>query len=106
MAEVAALGLVASIVQLVSFSAEVIQRLNEYKASYKDVPRAFQQICIQLPLLKSNLERTKEQVQADQLDDKAREAVLQLIKECQVQVEVFELISTSVLPQYILYSYL
>ena len=89
MAEALAIvGLVSAIVQFISFSTEVIGRLNDFRANSKEVPPAFRDISVQLPLLLSNLKRTKEDAEADKLDVDAQKSVLTVIKSCQAHVQV------------------
>ena len=89
MAEALAIvGLVAAIVQFVSFGTEVIGRLNDFCANSKDVPPAFRDISVQLPLLVSNLKRTKEEVEARKPDLEVQTSVLAVVVSCQAHVQV------------------
>lgn len=89
MAEALAIvGLVSAIVQFISFSTEVIGRLNDFCAKSKDVPPAFRDISVRLPLLRSNLKRTKEEAEAKKLDVDVQNSVLAVVESCQAHVQV------------------
>ena len=58
---IAAISLVANIVQFISFGSKVAKRLNEFQASVNDIPKVFRDIRIELPLLLDTLQKTEEQ---------------------------------------------
>ena len=47
----AAIGAVASIVQLVDFGSKVLLRLNEFQSSIGEIPKVFQHVKAELPVL-------------------------------------------------------
>ena len=47
----AVLGLVSAIVQFVNFGSKIVERLNEFESAVQEVPKTFQTINVQLPLL-------------------------------------------------------
>jgi hypothetical protein len=83
---VAILGLVSSIVQFVDFSSKIVHRLNEFHSSLDKVPKSFQDIKIELPLLVDTLERTKKQTEDGCFSKNTQEAIWSVVKGCQLQV--------------------
>ena len=64
MAEALAIvGLVSAIVQFVDFSTKVIGRIDRFRSKNNKVPVGFRDISVQLPLLMSDLKRTKERIE-------------------------------------------
>ncbi|KAL8917300.1 MAG: hypothetical protein Q9208_008021 [Pyrenodesmia sp. 3 TL-2023] len=61
MAEIAAVGLAAAIIQLGAFATKVVDRCKEFRLRSKDVPKAFRTISVQLPLIVSSLEQIRDQ---------------------------------------------
>ena len=52
MAEALAIvGLVSAIVQFVDFGGKIMERLNEFNSDIQEVPKTFQAVKVQLPLL-------------------------------------------------------
>jgi len=84
----AVIGIVSSIVQLVQFADIVIGRVNEFRNSVKEIPAAFRDISITLPLLVSDLKRTKAAAEADKLADDEKIAILAVIEGCSEQIKV------------------
>ena len=88
-------GLVSSIMQFVSFSREVIERLNEFRNAVDQVPKAFQDISTHLPLIVDNLNQTRKKAEARGIDVETQKCVIRVVEGCQDQVQV----------GYIFYSY-
>ena len=79
---VAAIGLVASILQLASFASSVVGRINEFRNSVKELPSAFRDVSIVIPLLVSDLKKTKEAAEADKF------AIQFVVEGCSAQIKV------------------
>jgi hypothetical protein len=47
----AALGLAATIIQVVDYGTKVIVQLNDFRSSIVEAPKAFRDILVQLPLI-------------------------------------------------------
>lgn len=89
MAEALAIvGLVAAIVQFIDVGKRIIHRLHEYNSKDKELPAAFQDIRIQLPLLINDLEQTKEQIEARNYSHETRKSVLTVVEGCRAHIEV------------------
>jgi hypothetical protein len=84
----AVIGLVSSIVQFVDFGTKVVGRLTEYMRAVKDVPSAFSDVHVQLPLLMSSLEKTRARAEAHGVDAKLAESVREVVKKCDAHVRV------------------
>lgn len=84
----AVIGIISSIVQLVQFADTVIERVNEFRHSVKEIPTAFRDISITLPLLISDLKRTKVAAEANKIVDDEKVAILAVIEGCSGQIKV------------------
>lgn len=93
-----AAGLVGTIIQLVDFSTKVIARLNELRSSTENAPNAFQSVYVQLRLLRSNLEKTKQWARADHLDVITKEDVDAVVQGCLHQIERVDALLNKILP--------
>jgi N-terminal domain on NACHT_NTPase and P-loop NTPases len=92
-------GVVASIVQLVDFGAKVLHRLNDFQSSRGEIPKVFQHVKAELPILLETLDQTKVAVEKGSIKEETKKAILLVIEGCQTQITVLDnLISTS-LPQ-------
>ena len=85
---VAAIGLAASIVQLVNFGTEVIGRLQDYRIKSKETPAVFHDISVQLPLLIADLRVTKEKAEYNVLSPDVAESVLTIVQSCGDHIRV------------------
>ena len=98
MAEVvAAISLVANIVQFISLGSKVAARLNEFQTSINDVPKVFRDIKIELPLLLDTLQKTKKQAESGDITLGTQKAVSPVIDGCCRQVESLDEILNKVL---------
>lgn len=84
----ATLSLVAAIVQPVDFSITIVARLEDFLSKSQEAPKAFRDICVQLPLVTNDLRQTKIQVEARELTLERRNAVLAVIKACHAHLKV------------------
>lgn len=99
MAELATVGIVASIIQLVDFSAKVIHRLEEFQAKAGEVPKSLRHIRTELPLLSTTLQQIKEAINAGSVADGAKNALLPVVVECQEQIRQLDAILAKTLPE-------
>ena len=89
MAEALAIvGLVSAIVQFVDFSTKVIGRIDKFRSKNNEVPVGFRDISVQLPLLMSDLKRTKERVELHEVALDTQSAVLAVVQSCHAHVMV------------------
>lgn len=84
----AAIGLAASIVQLVHFGNAVIGRLQDYRAKSKDTPIVFRDISVQLPLLITDLRVTKERLENHGLPRDVTDSVSNIVESCETHIRV------------------
>ena len=94
----AAIGLASSIVQFVSFGAKAVERLEDFQRRAGDLPKAFQQITVQLPLLIKALEQTKAQSAAGQGNQDSQSELNSVVQDCYSQVELLNEILVKTLP--------
>jgi len=95
---VAVVGIVASIVQLVDFGSRVLLRLNEFQSRVGEIPKTFQHIKAELPVLLDTLKQTKTAIQAGSIRDETKKALLPAIDGCRTQVESLDTVIEKVLP--------
>jgi hypothetical protein len=82
----AIIGLVSSIAQFVDFSLKIVHRLKEFHSSLDEVPTAFLDVAVDLPLLVDTLERTKKQTEEGCFSNNTQEAIRSVVEGCQSQV--------------------
>ncbi|KAF2230432.1 hypothetical protein EV356DRAFT_423790, partial [Viridothelium virens] len=82
----AAVGIVASIVQLVDFGTKLLRRLDEFHSNLDDIPTSFQHIKSQLPLLLENLKSTQQDVDAGIIKPETERALQPTINGCRTQI--------------------
>ena len=94
----AIMGLVSSIVQLIDFGSRVVDRLNEFSFDVHDLPKTFQTIIVQLPLLIDVLNRTQRQADAGHVSDATAITRKPLIDACLNEIRALQTILDKTLP--------
>lgn len=94
---VAAINLLANIVQFISFGSKVAARLNECQASVNDVPKVFRDIRLELPLLLDTLQKTQEQSESGKITEGTQKALMPVVDGCYNQAELLDEILRKVL---------
>jgi hypothetical protein len=95
----AVVGVVASIVQLVDFGAKVLHRLNDFQSSREEIPKVFQHVKAELPILLETLDQTKVAVENGSIKEETKKAILLVIEGCQMQITVLDNLISTALPQ-------
>jgi hypothetical protein len=99
MAEALAIvGLISSIVQFVDFGSKVVERLNEFSSNIHELPKDFQAVNVQLPLLIDTLNRTQRQATAGHISSATADALTPLIDACSTEIKVLQIILEKTLP--------
>jgi hypothetical protein len=98
MAEIAVIGLVSSIIQIVDFGSKVVSRLNEFQSTVDEVPKTFRDIKIQLPLVIDTLKQTQRQADAGCVNEETAKALRPVIDECLSQVKLLGDILVKAMP--------
>lgn len=94
----AIIGLVSSIVQFLDFGSKIVIRLNEYREAGNNVPKTFQKISIDLPLVINNLKRIKNQADAGEINDETANALKPVLEACLAQTKQLEELLEKALP--------
>jgi len=89
------LAVVSSILQILDFGSKIAHRLREFYDSRNQVPRSFQEIKNTLPALTDVLKRIAED---DCFNKDTPEAILDVVKDCQLQVEQLDIVLEEALP--------
>jgi hypothetical protein len=95
----AVVGVVASIVQLVDFGAKVLHRLNDFQSSCREIPKVFQQVKAELPILLETLDQTKAAVEKGSIKEETKKALLLVVRGCQSQIATLDNLISISLPQ-------
>ena len=83
-----AASLVSAIVQFIDFGSKIIERLDEFKSNVDNVPKSFQDIKAEIPLLLNTLKQTKEEAEAQCYGEDTLQALLPVVECCRSQVEL------------------
>lgn len=94
----AILGLVSAIVQFVEFGAKIVERLNEFNSDVHEVPKTFQTIEVQLPLLIDTLHRTQQQASDGHISVRTATALKPLIEACCEEITALRIILDKTIP--------
>lgn len=94
----AVVGLISAIVQFLDFSSKLVTRLNEFQSAVGDVPKTFQDIKTELPLLLDTLKRTREQFESGQISKATQEALIPVVDGCCAQVVLLDSTLIKTLP--------
>ncbi|MCJ1246054.1 hypothetical protein MMC30_003258 [Trapelia coarctata] len=94
----AAAGLASSIVQFITFSCQLVERLKEFQSSIQEVPKTFRDISVQLPLLVDTLGKTKAQADSRQVTWETASALKPVVEGCLEQIKSLEDILTKTIP--------
>jgi len=94
----AIIGLVSAIVQFVDFGSKIVSRLNEYREAGNNVPKTFQKISVDLPLVIDNLKRTKNQADAGEISHETANVLKPVLEACLAQAKQLEELLARALP--------
>ena len=95
----AVVGVVASIVQLVDFGAKVLHRLNDFQSSCGEIPKVFEHVKAELPILLETLDQTKDAVEKGSMKEDIKKALLLVVKGCLAQITTLDNLISISLPQ-------
>jgi hypothetical protein len=94
----AIMGLVSAIVQFVDFGSKIVERLNEFNSDAHEVPKTFQTIEVQLPLLIDTLHRTQQQASDGHISMRTASALKPLIEACCEEITALQKILDKAIP--------
>jgi hypothetical protein len=95
---VAVVGLLASILQLVEFSSKFVDRLNDFVTSTREVPEAFRNISLQLPLTIATLQRLSSRIEGNELTDDEQKALQGLVDHSRELIQEIDGILSKTVP--------
>jgi hypothetical protein len=96
---IAAVSLVANIIQLVQFGEIVLGRLKECQSRVGDLPEAFRHINTELPALLYKLRETETAANSGAFSDEKEKAVMSVVNACTEQIEGLEELLMKALPK-------
>jgi hypothetical protein len=91
-------GLVSSIIQLVTFSADVAATLKEYYSNKANAPRVLRNIEAQIRLLHSSLEPFNSERYISSLEPNVRNSLGEVIKGCNEQITELDVLLRRIKP--------
>lgn len=95
---IAAIGVVASVIQLVDFSSKVLHRLEQFQSSVGEIPLSFRHIKAELPVLQDTLQQTREALEAGSVRDQTKKALIPAIEGCTEQIRLLDSILAKLSP--------
>lgn len=99
MAEVlATASTIASVFQLIQFSGVILARLDDFHSKTREIPKAFQPLKSQLPVLHESLKATGNALQDNKIDEAIRQALQPTLEDCREQIEALETLLEKILP--------
>ncbi|OQO01379.1 hypothetical protein B0A48_12934 [Cryoendolithus antarcticus] len=90
---------IASVIQLVDFSAKLFSRLNEYRSKSNELPASFTHIDRQLPILREILERSKLGIECESISDRGVKAIIPCLGGCGEKIEKLNDILAKIVPE-------
>jgi N-terminal domain on NACHT_NTPase and P-loop NTPases len=95
----AAVGVVASIVQLVEFSCKILHRLEEFQCISGEIPSSFRHIGVEIPVLRNSLQQTKEAIDGGSIGLETKKALIPVINGCTEQIGLLDTVLNDTLPK-------
>ena len=82
-----AFGVAANIISIIHITTEVVQRLNDFKATVEGLPRALKSLSVVLPTLINSLRRIRQAIEDGRVSQESQEALEPLIKDFEFQIQ-------------------
>ncbi|KAH7120945.1 hypothetical protein B0J11DRAFT_589777 [Dendryphion nanum] len=79
---IAIVGIVANITALVDFSSKILHRLAIFNDKAGEIPKTFQDIRVERPLLSAVLQNIRDALERGDLEDGIQQALLSVIEDC------------------------
>ena len=98
MAEIAAFGLAAAIIQFLDFSSKVVKCLYEFESNLKETSNTFSDLIILLPLLRNILHRLCSPTAPSYLNEQTEEVLVPAVKRGAAQLESLEELLSKAIP--------
>lgn len=95
----APIGIIAKIQSLVEFSSEVLHHITRFHSTTAGIPKVFKEIKVELPLLGDILRKTKDEVNAGNVDDTVQDALLPVLEGCGEKLTQLEAIISKYPPE-------
>ncbi|KZF18827.1 TPR-like protein [Xylona heveae TC161] len=92
-------GLVSSIIQIVVFSKDILDRIKQYKDVVKEFPPYLEDVGRELPLIVATFERIRIQTEQGDLPESTKTAVAGVLTGCETQIGLLQKTINKVIPQ-------
>ena len=94
-----AFGVAANIISIIHITTEVVQRLNDFKATVEGLPRALKSLSVELPTLINSLRRIRQAIEDGRVSQESQEALEPLIKDFEFQIQSLSYIILKMRPR-------
>jgi hypothetical protein len=91
-------GAISSIIQLTELTLKVYRRVNEFQSNARDIPKTFQQLSHELPLLQEILQQLKEAIDNGRVSENIQRALTPVVQECSDQAQSLYTILKTTIP--------
>ena len=91
-------GAISSIIQLTELTLKVYRRVNEFQSNARDIPKTFQQLSHELPLLQEILQQLKEAVDNGRVSEKIQRALTPVVQGCSDEAQSLYTILQNTIP--------
>jgi hypothetical protein len=92
------IGIIANVIALVDFSRDILDRAGDFGGKVKNVPKAYRDLKVILPLVGDTLGKTKEKADAGDLDDATCKAIKPVLQGCETKLAELKAIFEKVVP--------
>lgn len=96
---VIAVGLAGSVVQLIDYSSKIVKQMRSFSSNMENLPSAFRNVQITLPLILDILKRTKQQIDFREINHETQTALQPLLEGCTLEVQRLEDLLAGLLPK-------
>ena len=96
---IAVLGIIASTASIIDFTSKILGRIKEAGENVHNIPKAFRDVQITLPLLSHALKQTKQRIKSGDLDEEACAALKPVLQDCESSISELNDIFDKCLPR-------
>jgi hypothetical protein len=95
----AVVGIISSIITLVEYSTDVVERFVAFVGDTKEVPKHLTNLRIILPLVADTLERTRGRVNANEVSERTCKAIRPVLDGCKAKMEELKRLLAKIVPK-------
>ncbi|KAI9723893.1 MAG: hypothetical protein M1828_004012 [Chrysothrix sp. TS-e1954] len=99
---VSAIGIAASIATFLSIGYRVVERLNEYQLTSREIPKALKDVSLRLPVLLLKIRDVEKLCANGEINVEHRDAIQRVVEGCKRQVVRLDTLLSTLVPQKVL----